>query len=1421
MNAAPPTLNRLKTGLKGAFRTPIRHFFSSLHPRRLAERLAAVFLLPCSAVAAPEAFLRFVEADRLLLTHSGSLVWKASGTDFPSGQTRISQTSIHVSPAVVRPGNILKPSGSYTPVVPGGVRAYGSAVAWVDGGGYVYFGTGSWTGAIGAPLPDPDRISRYGQLLWKGGESFVTDETGEFLDQARLWRNWDHAADRELVADKTSGPGATFFRALHWVSRDEVVALLGTGRLVRYVRLHFPPAAPFWLEVVVANQVIATAEDTDMSEARDEENAPRRLVWAYRNGEGTAVLFRSAPINTLMTAGTHLGSFATTAPQPFSRMAVGNGDIFYQVASGLGGPLMRRSARGFQADAEEVATLTHEARELCANDSYVCWIDSGHTVWRLPVGAAAVSRDIAALGVEVIQAIQRPANDVPLVAAKETHVRVLAQIMSSSAGETSLPLSPMAVLYGTRGGVPLPGSPLVPSLVIVPPPPGVPQASPPVLNTPPDRAVDTHGCWFRLPESWTTEGTISLNAVVNPARTFPETSYGNNSLARTATFTPKVPIGLKIIPARTNSRVTTRRDLSREMFDQAAFLLPTSSLRWEFCPHTQISDIFGTPFTFNAGSDDKDLVIMSLWSKKIEGAGGTLAEPGGYDHYMAVIPQRDVPTSLGGYSNPGDTVSSTGSALFVVDLANPGPDGSRGMGAPWRDSYGALGSASVLAHELGHTYGRMHVSGCSSPSFTDPGYPYAGGTISSVAAGHLGFNAFTRRLLPLLGTGDIMTYCPNTWISDYTWSILYHRFSTGYGPALGLSARALRDSGSPEGYTCGVINLATKVSTLRPVYALGTAEKSRALAALPPPGGRYVLRAFQGATLVETWPTGIAGAALDAGDDVADGFVAWAALTDGLTGIDRLELHDQQAAVGTPPMATLTGGGAAPTVTVTQPTAAGVGSGSTLQVQWNSTDDGPGPLVHFVRLSVDNGATWRSLASEVLGTGLAMQRADLPGGAQCRVEVIASDGIRCGRGVSDAFSLPNKAPEAALFFENERRHIPDRLATTVVNYGERLTAHAEVSDLEDGWLPESAIAWTLGTTPPLTGTGRTFQPTGLSPGTYTLDLTAMDSTGQTATASAQVVVRPPFVEESFTPIVIDGQAGEEGWAADRTPKTLRYPGGAAAAQIRFVNDGGMLCLSATGLPTTGQTGERFSLLLDVGSIPPFQPGYSSVWLDIAPDGTSSLVRGMGSAWGDPGAEASPLSVATNGSGGVWNVEARLPSSFFFSGFIGTTVRMAFFHTGALAAGSSAALPGAASPDAPVSWMPVVLGHDWDNPEDLDNDAMPDAWELQIFGPNGSPGGSADSDSDGLPDASEYTAGTSPTDGSSLLALRIQPGDGVPALLWPVAPDRTYTVWRSTDLANFEPVAEGLSSGFSSEQTWTDPAPPPNRAFYRVSATLPR
>jgi hypothetical protein len=85
-------------------------------------------------------------------------------------------------------------------------------------------------------------------------------------------------------------------------------------------------------------------------------------------------------------------------------------------------------------------------------------------------------------------------------------------------------------------------------------------------------------------------------------------------------------------------------------------------------------------------------------------------------------------------------------------------------------SYGDLTSAQTMAHEVGHNHGRPH-SPCGGAAEPDPNYPYDGAKI-----GWWGFEAPEKLHNPMTDT-DIMGYCKNQWISDYTYGLLADRIA--------------------------------------------------------------------------------------------------------------------------------------------------------------------------------------------------------------------------------------------------------------------------------------------------------------------------------------------------------------------------------------------------------------------------------------------------------------------------------------------------------------------------------------------------------------------------------------------------------------------------------------------------------------------
>jgi hypothetical protein len=110
--------------------------------------------------------------------------------------------------------------------------------------------------------------------------------------------------------------------------------------------------------------------------------------------------------------------------------------------------------------------------------------------------------------------------------------------------------------------------------------------------------------------------------------------------------------------------------------------------------------------------------------------------------------------------------AADGSTRYYFGVVNPsynsGIAGIGYVGGKTALGWDKSGADMVAAHEWGHNWGRDHAP-CGNPGGPDPNYPYANGAI-----GLYGLDVATLALKPPSYT-DIMGYCNNEWISDYTY----------------------------------------------------------------------------------------------------------------------------------------------------------------------------------------------------------------------------------------------------------------------------------------------------------------------------------------------------------------------------------------------------------------------------------------------------------------------------------------------------------------------------------------------------------------------------------------------------------------------------------------------------------------------------
>lgn len=119
-----------------------------------------------------------------------------------------------------------------------------------------------------------------------------------------------------------------------------------------------------------------------------------------------------------------------------------------------------------------------------------------------------------------------------------------------------------------------------------------------------------------------------------------------------------------------------------------------------------------------------------------------------------------------GLINPAATFQSYCAGGCVEGIAvlatNPNQDFMRcAMGIGYTNQ-----GSGVFLQEVAHSMGRSHAP-CGNPAQPDRMYPYANGRI-----GVWGYDMLHNRLLDPTKTVDFMSYCPQVWISDYTFAAL-------------------------------------------------------------------------------------------------------------------------------------------------------------------------------------------------------------------------------------------------------------------------------------------------------------------------------------------------------------------------------------------------------------------------------------------------------------------------------------------------------------------------------------------------------------------------------------------------------------------------------------------------------------------------
>lgn len=631
-------------------------------------------------------------------------------------------------------------------------------------------------------------------------------------------------------------------------------------------------------------------------------------------------------------------------------------------------------------------------------------------------------------GLEVTQAVQDLNNSVPLVAGKKTFVR--AHVKSNGA---MLP-DVKAYLSSSRGGR-LPASN---SINVVPDP---------------VRQNLGHSFLFELPTDWTKEGFLNLHFEAEDYETACEDAAGE----------------------------TIACD-----FWVTFEAVPEPEIRFIGVSWNEGAQQHGPPLIADYFRDTetmRDLFPIAGLDWRVQGSTIPWLQSGRPNLY-ALLSQIDLMRVLDGCIWPFCN-------RIYYGLLNSRPEGDATLGIAIRDSYSGVGYVGfdITAHEVGHVLGRQHPGCLEREDNPDPGYPYDPCSIWGKAGmndwqsreAKFGFNTKTKTV-KLPNSGDLMSYAPSRWISDYTYRGLKEAIEAEFGD---LNARQSFHASEPGVLVSGFVDVVTGAGRIDALVLLDMPGPLPA-----PASGRFAVRLEN-----------------EMGDELATHTFEALQLHDGSedeapflllvprpANLARVVLLD-----GDGELDRRTASANAPTVTVLSPNGGEKLSGSMAEVKWESNDGDGETLAHIVQYSADGGASWETLATAWPGTSYDLDLDLLAGSDAALIRILANDGFHTAQDDSDApFTVANKPPLAFIRTpQSGELYIGEQL----------LILEGEIFDIEDGVLEGASAEWTSDLDGSLgEGAALEIEASTLREGRHKLTFSAQDSAGQTGSDSITVDV---------------------------------------------------------------------------------------------------------------------------------------------------------------------------------------------------------------------------------------------------------------------------------------------------------------------------
>ncbi|MCB0034850.1 MAG: hypothetical protein KDE51_12545, partial [Anaerolineales bacterium] len=327
-------------------------------------------------------------------------------------------------------------------------------------------------------------------------------------------------------------------------------------------------------------------------------------------------------------------------------------------------------------------------------------------------------------------------------------------------------------------------------------------------------------------------------------------------------------------------------------------------------------------------------------------------------------------------------------------------------------------------------------------------------------------------------THDFMSYCPDVWISDYTYQAIYNVLATvpqaaALDTQLESNTAGILVSGSyAKNGSAGELHSAFVLSNTQSLQLNGGGDFRLAL--VNSENIEVYIQAFDPEEVTE--------------ESLNDGFSQFTFLLPDLDDIQAVRFYYQNILLDE-----FTTTAEQPVVTIQTEVPALV-TGESLTLSWSSTVTNS---QYMVRFSPDNGQTWQTLTPPRSATTFTVDVQTLQGTTAGLFEIVASNGLVSGSARTAVFQVASKAPEVVILKpQNGRQYIEE---------GEVVILMGSAYDLEDGNLTDEQFTW-ISDRDGVIGHGRVLATQNLSTGQHTITLQVTDTDNQIGETTTSIQI---------------------------------------------------------------------------------------------------------------------------------------------------------------------------------------------------------------------------------------------------------------------------------------------------------------------------